>query len=140
MTRRILSASIETLPVARRLLHEVVHRWQAGEAPNARQVIEQHPEFANVKSVVIDLAYEEYCLRVEKGEAVDRDQFCGQFPEFSTSLCRRLEVHDFFQSEQELSSLIKASMRPNFSAGCGIATLCLSIRSSTTSRADYPPS
>ncbi len=101
MTKRIASASVEThkQPAIRLLLKEVVGRWQAGESPDARAVIERNPEIAADKSVVIDLAYEEFCLRVDAGETIDRDAFCDQFPDFRKSLYRRLEVHDFLAED-----------------------------------------
>jgi len=98
MTKRIASASVETRKrsFGRKFLNDVVRRWQAGEAPNALAAINSHPEVASVKSLVIDLAYEEFCLRSEAGETLDIGEFCSRFPDYQTSIQKRLEVHEFF--------------------------------------------
>ena len=46
-----------------------------------------------MKSLVLDLAYDEYCLRCDAGEAPDLDAFCARFPTFGTSVYRLLAMH-----------------------------------------------
>src|SRR5262249_54999920 len=58
----------------------------AGAPPDARAALESHPNFGRHKSVALDLAYEEFCLRREAGEAVDPDEFCERFPAYRSSL------------------------------------------------------
>ena len=73
-------------------------RWRSqGKVPDAKAVLDQHPELAEHKSIVLGLAYEEFCRRTETGEAVDRDAFCSRFPVFQRSLRRLLEVHDYLE-------------------------------------------
>ncbi|HEV3417764.1 MAG TPA: hypothetical protein VG056_13145, partial [Pirellulales bacterium] len=77
-------------------ISEYVARWRRGEAPSAQAVLRAHPELATQKSVVLDLAYEEYCLRTEAGEQIAPSTFCDQFPTYRKSLERLLDVHELF--------------------------------------------
>jgi eukaryotic-like serine/threonine-protein kinase len=77
-------------------ISEYVDRWRHGEAPSAQAVLRAHPELAKQKSVVLDLAYEEYCLRTEAGEQLVPSTFCDQFPTYRKSLERLLDVHELF--------------------------------------------
>lgn len=102
MTDRITSPQAETdkRSVARKVLQAVVERWHAGTvSPDAGRVLAENPDLARLKSIVVDLAYEEYCFRSDAGEVIDRTEFCTKFPDFRSSICRRLEVHDFFVTE-----------------------------------------
>ena len=49
-------------------------------------------------SFVLNLAYEEYCLRREQGEEISKCGFAENFPEVKHSLIRRIEVHEFLES------------------------------------------
>ena len=71
---------------------EIKRRWRAGSAPDAAAVLD-HAGLADLKSVVVDLAYEEYCLREQSGDAPDADQFCARFPRYRTSIRKVLDVH-----------------------------------------------
>lgn len=74
----------------------------AGAVVDARALLAAHPEWAGAKSVVLDLAYEEYCQRREAGESVDVEEFCGRFPSYRSSLQRLLGVHEFVQENPHL--------------------------------------
>src|SRR5207244_12162277 len=69
----------------------------------ALEVINQHPELHSEKSAVLELAYEEYCLRASAGETVDSGDFCQRFPAYRTSLARLLEVHSYFADHPNLA-------------------------------------
>lgn len=75
---------------------------EQGPVADARTVLAQHPEWAEKKSVVLDLAYEEYCQRREAGEAIDSDEFCGRFPKYRSSLQRLLGAHQFLEDNPHL--------------------------------------
>jgi serine/threonine protein kinase/Flp pilus assembly protein TadD len=61
----------------------------------------ERPELEGRKSLVLELAYEEFCRRMEKlGEALDVDSFCRRFPLCRYSLQRRIEVHQFLEQEE----------------------------------------
>ncbi|WP_425616810.1 protein kinase [Anatilimnocola sp. NA78] len=71
----------------------IVEKWRAGEPPNALHVLGEQPELMNHRSLAIDLAYEEFCLREEKGEAIDPERFGARFKGLSHSLTRVLAIH-----------------------------------------------
>jgi serine/threonine protein kinase len=79
----------------RRLAAAIKHEWESGEhPPDARAAFDLHPELLAAQSVCIDLAYEEYCRRLERGEAVHVPEFCARFPRFHSVLLRLMETHD----------------------------------------------
>jgi serine/threonine protein kinase len=82
---------------ANELVSDEVSRWREGHSPDAAQVLSLHPELRSHKSLVLDLAYEEYCLRRKSGEPVPPSTFCDRFPTYSKSLRRILDVHDFVE-------------------------------------------
>src|SRR3954452_12435938 len=55
-----------------------------GEPITAEQFLAEHQELAGDKEAGIDLAYEEYCRRLETGEAPDPAQFAARFPRWKT--------------------------------------------------------
>jgi serine/threonine protein kinase/Flp pilus assembly protein TadD len=107
MTKRNWATSAETMlnpgaaPPRRHdgVLHDIMAGWAAGGRPNATSALARHPELAQKKSVVLELAYEEYCRREELGEEIDVERFCDRFPEYKTSVRRRLQVHQFVERE-----------------------------------------
>ena len=60
------------------------------------------PSSAAERSDLIDRAYEEYCERLDAGDAVDPDEFCARFPAFETSLRRLLQAHNNLENDPEL--------------------------------------
>ena len=86
---------------------ELIARWRSHEKPDTSEVLSAYPGLARCKRAVVDLAYEEYCLRIEAGEDLDWVDFCQRFPEVEDSLQRRIAVHlalghgTEFQTEEE---------------------------------------
>jgi hypothetical protein len=60
------------------------------------------PLSAAERSDLIDQAYEEYCERVDGGENLDPDEYCGRFPAFQTSLRRLVQAHRHLQENPNL--------------------------------------
>src|SRR4029077_6019459 len=60
------------------------------------------PSSAAERSDLIDRAYEEYCERLDAGDAVEPDEFCARFPAFETSLRRLLQAHNNLENDPEL--------------------------------------
>jgi len=80
---------------------------QPAEGPlDARKFLDDHPEIALRKSIVIDLAYEEYCQRIEAGESVDPDGYCRRFPAFEKSIRRLLDVHAFLEEHGDFLPVV----------------------------------
>lgn len=79
--------------VVRQRVSDVISQWRRNHAPDARRFLSEHPEVKSAPSLVIDLAYEEFCLREASGEQVDTEKFCDRFPTIQYSLARALEMH-----------------------------------------------
>ncbi len=77
-------------------------QWRDGGLPDARRAFAEYPELAHVKSLAVDLAYEEYCQRTSAGEDLAVDEYCQRFSRIRTSLHNRLEVHDFLDTNVDL--------------------------------------
>jgi serine/threonine protein kinase/Tfp pilus assembly protein PilF len=81
---------------------QIKSQWQDGEPADALAALARFPELRGEKSVILDLAYEEYCLRLEAGEAPDAEEFCKRFPTFKASLRRLIEAHRFLEENSGL--------------------------------------
>jgi serine/threonine protein kinase/Tfp pilus assembly protein PilF len=85
------------------LVAEFKSLWAQG-AGDARDFLSGHPELTADKSMVLDLAYEEYCLRREAGESPDADEFCRRFPAFKSSLRQLIETHRLLTASVSLAA------------------------------------
>ncbi|MHC4399123.1 MAG: protein kinase domain-containing protein [Planctomycetota bacterium] len=92
-----VKAIVEDSSLRLRTLSQVKDRRTQGRPLDAQAYLSDRPELAEHKSVVLDLAYEEYCQRVEAGESIDADDFCDRFQPFERSLRRLIEIHDFLE-------------------------------------------
>lgn len=81
------------------LVGRLIRRWRCGATPRARSALDRHPELTQHPALVLDLAYEEFCLRRERGEPVRASSFCDQFPALRSSLQRMLAVHDLLDAQ-----------------------------------------
>jgi eukaryotic-like serine/threonine-protein kinase len=77
---------------AARVISDAKKRWRNGTKPDTNAVIAEHPDLLRYRSVVLDLAAEEYRYREESGESMSEDEFAGRFPGMERSLCFLLEV------------------------------------------------
>src|SRR5689334_19814024 len=84
--------------LVRQCVSDAISLWRRGQRPDARGFIEQHPDIKSAQSLVIDLAYEEFCLRQEAGEQLDTERFLANFPTVQHSLARMLDVHGVMRS------------------------------------------
>ncbi len=53
-------------------------------------------------SGLVDQAYEEFCARRDRGEVIDADQFCAQFPALQSRLGCLLQAHLFLEENPAL--------------------------------------
>ena len=70
-------AAVET---PKGLDRSLLDAWRAGEPADVAQALRDHPGLLRHRSLVVDLAYEEYCQREEAGQSVDAEQFCEKLP------------------------------------------------------------
>ena len=76
-----------------RITSEIRKLWEQGEYPDVATLLAKHPEIKRYRSLVLDLAHEEYCRRLTTGESLDADEYSRQFPTFQKSLYFLIEVH-----------------------------------------------
>ncbi len=85
-----------------RLVSELLAELPSDAPFSARAFLAQHPELTSVRSAVLDVAYEDYCRRLEAGETVNRHEFAAEFPHYRTSLLRLLKDHDELDAQFNL--------------------------------------
>jgi tetratricopeptide (TPR) repeat protein len=79
--------------LGRQLAEEFDQLWHDGTGPDATTFLQRYPELADDPSLVAELAYEEYCLRVQHGQIMDVDAFCARFPAVREALQAILRCH-----------------------------------------------
>ncbi len=84
------------------VVSEVKHCRAQGQALDAKAFLAEHPELSTRKSIVLDLAYEEFCQRTEGGEPIDPDTYCRRFSTFERSVRRMIAVHEFLDENPDL--------------------------------------
>ena len=84
------------------LVSDIKSQWRRDGVPNAEISLTRHPTLASRKALALELAYEEFCLRVEAGDSIDVHRFCDRFGSISRSLLRRIEVHQYFVQHPDL--------------------------------------
>lgn len=82
-----------TAPAPAAVADALKKRWRAGGNPDAAAALRAHPALLGYQSVVVDLAYEEFCLREEAGAAPDADAFAARFPAFRSAVREVLRAH-----------------------------------------------
>jgi tetratricopeptide (TPR) repeat protein len=102
------SASVEALScsrtASRELVSEIIALWAQGVPADAHAFLAGHPELKADKSLVLDLAYEEYCCRKEAGDPADAEEFCARFPTFRASLRRLIQAHQFLEQSSPVAA------------------------------------
>ncbi|HEX4608183.1 MAG TPA: protein kinase, partial [Urbifossiella sp.] len=93
---------VAQVDVARGLAIDLKRQWRKGGEADAAAALAAHPELARHKSVVLDLAYEEYLLREKAGGAPDPGAFAGRFPAFRASIRAMLDEHQLLTERPEL--------------------------------------
>lgn len=82
------------------LIAQMRELWQQGQLVDAHALIELHPELAENKEVVLDLAFEEFCLRQAQGEALDPVAFASRYAICENSLRLTLQCCDFVADDK----------------------------------------
>src|SRR5947209_2412561 len=88
--------SFDELIPLRSLAVAIKRAWAAADVlPDARAAFERNPEILSVKTIYVDLAYEEYSRRRDRGEVVDPDEFCDRFPRYRSALLHLIRMYQF---------------------------------------------
>jgi tetratricopeptide (TPR) repeat protein len=87
--------------VLRARLDAIKESWRLGTPADACAALSADAELRANKPALLDLAYEEFRIRVEAGEEVDVEAFCERFPAFRTSLRRELKFNSIISELKE---------------------------------------
>ncbi len=87
---------------AKRFASDIIRNWPTDEPFNAETALEGNPELRDHKSVLVDLAFEEFCQRAEAGQRIAASVFAKRFGRVEKTLLRLIEVDQFFQENSNL--------------------------------------
>ncbi|MDY3552370.1 protein kinase [Gemmata sp. JC717] len=94
------------------LAESLKRAWRAGADPDAAAALAEHPVLLDYQSLVIDLAYEEYCLREEAGPAPAVAEFAARFPAHEALVREVLDGHRQLADHPELLAAAPAWPQP----------------------------
>ena len=86
----------------REIAEQAKLRWRETRSPNAADLLAQHDSLRQNRSLALELAYEDYCIRIDNGESVDASAFCQRFPWLRRSLSRQIEVDRYIRAHRLL--------------------------------------
>lgn len=84
-----------------RVASAIRSEWRAGATPNAAAALAADTQLAADRPLAIDLAYDEFCLREQAGEAIDPKAFADRFT-FAASLFRLIQIHGLLNHHPDL--------------------------------------
>ena len=90
------------LQAARALATGLKRQWRREETGDAAAALAEHPELASFKSLVVELAYEEFLIREKVGPQPDVRAFAARFPAFRSSIAKMLDAHQLLLERPEL--------------------------------------
>lgn len=88
------SLSRQLSPQAQLLVDELAGAWRDGQTLSIEELLQRHPETGDQSDVIIPLIYEELCLREERGEVVDRQEYMRRFPGWQSQLEMLLDCYE----------------------------------------------
>jgi serine/threonine protein kinase/Flp pilus assembly protein TadD len=83
----------EALTLAERLAEKMAQRWRAGERPRVEEYLALHPQLGDWPEAVLELIYEEICLRQESREEVAVADLVRRFPRWRRQVQALLNCH-----------------------------------------------
>jgi serine/threonine protein kinase len=83
---------------------QVKQQWHSGASPNLAGVLETYPGLRRHRTVVIELAYEEYSLRKQVGDAPDPGEFSRRFRSFERSIECYLAVRSIADADSNCAT------------------------------------
>jgi eukaryotic-like serine/threonine-protein kinase len=92
-----------------RLADDLKQEWRRGVPPDLAAAVRDHPGLLAHRTLVIDLAYEEYCLREEAGCAPDPESFCFGLPAYRSYFREVLRGHIEFANNREFQTSTEAT-------------------------------
>jgi eukaryotic-like serine/threonine-protein kinase len=104
----IVAANHDTrcdLKMATELATDVRAGWRNGQVVDVATALLEHPELRQFKSIVLDLACDEYRIRCQRGEPLSAEEFANNFPSLQRSLCTYIAMQDLLADDLDLQML-----------------------------------
>ena len=101
---------LQSLEEAWRQAEAIKSSWRAGTLPNAAQALRDHPTLQTYKSIVVDLAYEEFVLQELKGERLSPEDFVARMPAFQASIAKVLKAHRLLLEHPEIIPIPRSAI------------------------------
>jgi len=93
-------------PSVQKLADSVREAWSQGEAPDLVRLLEENSELRSQRSLVIDLAVDQYHVMRRRGHLSDINQYCDPFAPLGgalhSSIYRQIEVERYLDDHPEL--------------------------------------
>ena len=86
---------------AQRIASRVKERWRRGDSPDLVSVLADHPGMKNHRTIVLELAYEEYRIRLKGGESLAANEFSRRFRSLEWSLQCYIAVHGLLGNDPD---------------------------------------
>ncbi len=86
----------------RDLVSRAKAQWQREQTPDAVAFLNSHASMRGNRALILELAYEEYCIRRDNGETLDVATFCDRFPSISRVLHRQIQVDEYIRSHPSI--------------------------------------
>src|SRR5262245_59668242 len=74
-------------------------RWQAGERVLAEIYLQRHPQVRAEPETAVDLVFNEFLVRDDRGERPDAEEYLRRFPEYVEVLGAQIELHRAMDSD-----------------------------------------
>ena len=85
---------------ARRIAEQARKQWRRNELEDVSAILESYPELLEHRTIVIELAHEEFLQCRESNESLDMREFANRFPGFENSIYLFLNVQSLLGDAQ----------------------------------------
>ena len=99
--------------IHRSLVSRAKQLWRREKSPDALGFLREHSSLRKNRSLAIELAYEEYCIRRDAGEEINLVEYSEKFPSISRSLFRQLDVDEYARKHPGMLSPTGATNWPS---------------------------
>jgi serine/threonine protein kinase/TPR repeat protein len=95
---------------ATELAGSIREQWRKGKTPDLAAALADHPELEQYKSIVLQLACDEFRVRRENDQSLSVEEFTRRYPSLRHSLCGLLEFQDLVAEDIDVR-LLKSQLR-----------------------------
>ena len=85
--------------LGQQVARELWQRWQRGERSSAEELLNQHPELWERSEAALEVVFEEFCQRSDRGDNDVEQDLLRRFPQWTQPLRVMLDCHRLLQPE-----------------------------------------